>query len=73
MLRQALLWTSCLHVGEPVVPRRVWFLLMKLLEFLQTTYRTVVQWLFHPVLAFRIVEPFDQIEDSLVFSPAVFD
>ena len=38
VLCQALLWTSCLGVGEPVVPRCVRILLVKLPEFLQTAY-----------------------------------
>jgi len=59
--------------GEPVVPRRVRILLMKLPEFLQTTYRKVVVWFFCPVLAFRIVEPFDEIENSLDIFQAVLE
>jgi len=46
---------------------------MKLPEFLQTTYRKVVERFFPPVFAFRIVEPFDKIEDYFVISPAAFD
>jgi len=41
-----------LALGEPVVPRHVWISLMKLSEFLQTTYRKVVEWFFRPVFAF---------------------
>ena len=46
---------------------------MKLPQFLLTAYQKVVKWFFHPVLAFRIVEPFDEVENSLVISPAVFN
>jgi len=49
----ALLWTSCLGIGEPVVPRRVWISLVKLPEFLQTAYRKVVEGFFRPIFAFR--------------------
>jgi len=37
---------------------------MKLSELLQTAYRKVVEWFFCPVPAFRIVEPFDEVENS---------
>jgi len=73
MLRRAFLWTSRLGIGESVVPRRVWILLVKFPEFLQTAYRKVVEWFFRPVFAFRIVELFDEIEDPFVVSPAAFD
>jgi len=52
---------SGLALSEPVVPRQVWIPSMKLPEFLQTAYRKVVEWLFRPVFAFRIVEPFDEV------------
>ena len=70
VLRRALLWTSRLGVGELVVPWHVWIWSMKLSEFLQTAYRKVVEWFFRPVFALRIVEPFDEIKNSLVISPA---
>jgi len=73
MLRRALLWTSCLGVYEPVVPRRIWILLMKLSEFFQATIRKVVEWFFRPVFTFRIVELFYEVEDSFVISSAAFD
>jgi len=50
-----------LGVGKSVVPRRVWISLVKLPEFLQTTYRKVVEWFFRPVFAFRIVKPLDKV------------
>jgi len=62
-----------LALGEPVVPRRIRIPSIKLLECLQTAYQKVVVWFFHPVFAFRIVVPFDEIENSLVISPAVLD
>ena len=46
---------------------------MKLSELLQAAYWKVVEWLFRPVLAFRIVEPFDEVENSFVISPAALD
>ena len=46
---------------------------MKLPELLQTAYRKVVEWFFRPILAFWVVEPFDQVKDSLVISSAAFD
>ena len=46
---------------------------MKLPEFLQTPYRKVVVWLFRPVFTFRIVEPFDEVENSFVISAATLD
>jgi len=46
---------------------------MKLLEFLETANRKVVEWLFHPVFPLRIVEPFDEVENSLSVSPPSFD
>jgi len=46
---------------------------MKLREFLQTAYRKVVEWFFHLVFSFRIIEPLDEVEYSLVVSPAAFD
>jgi len=46
---------------------------MKLPEFLQTAYRKVVEWFFCPVFAFQVVEPFDEVKDPLVISPATFD
>jgi len=58
---RALLWTSLLGVGELVVPWRVRISLVILPEFLQTTYRKVVEWFFRPVFALRIVEPFDEV------------
>jgi len=64
---------SGLALGEPVVPQRVRIPLMKLLEFLQTAYRKVVEQLLGPVLAPRIVQPSDQIEDSFVISSAALD
>jgi len=45
---------------------------VKLPEFLQTTYREVVEWFFRPVSAFRIVEPFDEVKGPFVISPATF-
>ena len=38
MLRRALLWTSRLGVGEPIVPRRIWVPLMEFSEFFQIAY-----------------------------------
>jgi len=64
---------SGLALGDPVVPRRVWILSMKLPEFLQTAYRKVVERLFRSVFAFRIVEPFDKVKDSFVISPAALN
>ena len=64
---------SGLALGEPVVPRRVRILLMKLPEFLLTAYRKVVKWFLRSVLAFRIVEPSDQIEDPLVIALAALN
>jgi len=52
---------------------RVRISLMKLLEFLQSTYRKVVEGFFHPVFSFRIIEPLDEVEDSFVVSSAAFD
>jgi len=46
---------------------------VKLSELLQAAYWKVVEWLFRPVLAFRIVEPFDEVENSFVISPAALD
>jgi len=46
---------------------------MKLSEFLQSAFRKVVEWFFRPVFAFRIVEPFDEVEDPSVVSSAEFD
>jgi len=46
---------------------------MKLPEFLQTAYRKVVEWFFRPVFSFRIVEPFDEVENPLVIPSAAFD
>jgi len=43
---------------------------MKLPEFLQTAYRKVVEWLLRPVLALRIVEPSDQVENPFVIPSA---
>jgi len=61
-----------LGIGQSVVPRSVWISVVELLEFLQTTYRKVVEGLFRPVFAFRIVEPSDEVENSFI-SPAAFD
>jgi len=61
VLRRALLWTSHLGVGKPVVPPRVWILLVELPELLQATYQKVVEWFFRPVLVLWIVEPFDEV------------
>jgi len=47
--------------------------LVELLEFLPTAYRKVVKWFFHPVFAFRIVEPLDKVYDPSVVSSAAFD
>jgi len=66
--RQVLVGSS-LALGEPVVPRRVRILLMKLPELLPTAYRKVVKWFLRPVLALRIIEPSDQIENPLVIAP----
>ena len=46
---------------------------MKLPEFYQTAYQKVVEWLFRPILIFRIIEPFGEVEDSFVISPAVLN
>jgi len=62
-----------LALGEPVVPWCIWVPSLKLSEFLQTTYRKVVEWFLRPVLAFWIVEPFDEVEDSLVVVSAALD
>jgi len=64
---------SGLALDEPVVPQRVRILLMKLPEFLQTAYRKVVKWFLRPVLALRIIEPSDQIENPLVIAPAALN
>jgi len=53
-----------LALGEPVVPRGVWVLPVKLTEFLQTSYRKVVVWLLRPVLPVWVVEPFDEVQDA---------
>jgi len=73
VLRGAFLWTFGLGVGELVVPRRVWISSVKLPELLQTAYRKVVKWFFRSVFAFRVVEPFDEVKDSLAISAAAFD
>jgi len=58
---------------ESVVPRHIWISSVKLPEFPQAAYRKVVEQFFHPVLAFRIVEPFDEVEDSFVITSAALD
>jgi len=50
-----------LALGEPVVPQRIWVPSVKLPKFLQTAYRKVIVWFFHPVLSFQVVEPFDEV------------
>jgi len=66
-------WGTGLALGEPVVPRRFWNLSVKFSKFLQAAYRKVVEWLLCPVLTFRIVELFNEVEDSFVVSPAALD
>jgi len=46
---------------------------VKLPEFLQAAYQKVVEWFFRPVLTFRIVELFDEVEYSFVISPSACD
>jgi len=43
---------------------------MKLPEFLQTAYRKVIEWFLRPVLAVRIVEPPDQVENPFIVPAA---
>ena len=66
-------WTSRLGVGELIVSRRILVPSIKLPEFLQTAYQTVVEWFLRPVFAFQIVEPFDEVKDSFVISSALHD
>jgi len=46
---------------------------MKFPEFFQTSFREVVVGFLRPVFAFRIVEPFDEVKNSFVISPAALD
>ena len=62
-----------LALGEPVVPRSVWVLPVKLPEFLQTSYRKVIIWFFRLVLSVRVVEPFDEVQDAAPFPGAPKD
>jgi len=62
-----------LALGEPVVPRSVWVLSVKLPEFLQTSYREVVVWLLCSVLPVWVVEPSDEVQDAAPFLGAPKD
>ena len=64
---------TCLALGEPVVPLRVWISSVKLPKFLQAAYRKVVEWLFCPVFSHRIIQPFNEVENSFVVFPAALD
>jgi len=46
-------------LSESIVFQGVWIPLVEFSEFLQAAFRKVVEGFFRPVLAFRIVEPFD--------------
>jgi len=59
-----------LALGEPVVPRRVWILSVKLLKFLQAAYRKAIVRFFRPVLPVWVVEPFDEVQDAVPFPGA---
>ena len=62
-----------LALGELVVSRSVWVLPVKLPEFLQTSYRKVIIWFFRPVLPVRVVEPFDEVQNTAPFPGAPKD
>jgi len=62
-----------LALGEPVVPRCVWILSVKLSEFLQAAYRKVIVWFFCPVLPVWVVELFDEVQDVVPFPGAPKD
>jgi len=51
-----------LDLGDPVVPWRVRVFPVKFSEFIQTTYRKVVEWLFHPVPSVRVTPGYASTE-----------
>jgi hypothetical protein len=60
-------------VGEPVIAWGVWVPGVKLPEFVQTARGEVVVWLLGPITTFRVVKPFDKVEDAAVVSASSFD
>ena len=46
---------------------------MEFPEFLEASLREVVEWFFRPVHSSRIVELFDEVQDSFVVSSTSFD